>query len=40
LEGLAKYPEKEILKFHGMGKSSLPILKKALDQQGLSFKEN
>lgn len=40
LEGLAKYSEKEILKFHGMGKSSLPKLKKALLEQGLSFKDN
>ncbi len=38
LEGLAKYSEEEILKLHGMGKSSLPKLKKALDEEGLSFK--
>jgi hypothetical protein len=35
---LAKYSEDEILKFHGMGKSSLPKFKKALDEQGLLFK--
>jgi DNA-directed RNA polymerase alpha subunit len=40
LEGLATYSEKEILQFHGMGKSSLPKLKKALDKQGLSFKKD
>ncbi|EOZ97130.1 hypothetical protein A33Q_1778 [Indibacter alkaliphilus LW1] len=39
LEKLAKYSEKEILKLHGMGKASLPILRKALAEKGLSFKE-
>lgn len=40
LKELAKYSKKEILKFHGMGKSSLPMLQKSLDEQGLSFKAN
>lgn len=40
LKDLAKYSEKEILEFHGMGKSSLTKLKMALHGQGLSFKEN
>ncbi len=33
LEDLTKYSEKEILKFHGLGKSSLPILKKLLSEK-------
>ena len=39
LESLTKYSEKEILKFHGFGKSSLPILQKLLMEKKLSFKE-
>ncbi|GAB2660044.1 RNA polymerase alpha subunit C-terminal domain-containing protein [Flavihumibacter cheonanensis] len=35
---LARYTEKEILQLHGMGPSSLPKLKKALQQEGLNFK--
>lgn len=35
---LSNYTEKEILKFHGLGKSSIPVLKKALHEKGLSFK--
>lgn len=35
---LSKYSEKDILKFHGLGKSSIPILKSALHEKGLSFK--
>ncbi|RJR14927.1 hypothetical protein C4579_03675 [Candidatus Microgenomates bacterium] len=37
LKQLSKYREEEILAFHGMGPSSLPILKKALAEKGLSF---
>lgn len=36
-EQLSKYSEKEILKLHGMGKSSIPVLKKLLEDKGLSF---
>mgnify|MGYP006208221891 CR=1 FL=1 len=39
LAELARYSEKEIVKFHGVGKTSIPILKKLLSEQGLSFKE-
>lgn len=39
LEKLSNYSEKEILKLHGMGKASMPILRKALAEKGLSFKE-
>jgi DNA-directed RNA polymerase alpha subunit len=38
LEQLAKHSEKEILRFHGLGKASIPTLKKLLADQGLSFK--
>lgn len=37
LETLSTYSEKDILKLHGMGKSSISILKKALHEAGLSF---
>ena len=37
-EQLAKYTEKEILKLHGMGPSSIPKLKAALAKKGLQFK--
>ncbi|WP_335964802.1 RNA polymerase alpha subunit C-terminal domain-containing protein [Galbibacter sp. PAP.153] len=37
LEELANHSEKEILSFHGLGKSSIPILKNAMKEQGLSF---
>lgn len=39
LKQLSKYREKEILQFHGMGPASLPSLRKALQEQGLAFKE-
>ncbi|TKJ05837.1 hypothetical protein FC695_07795 [Bacillus cereus] len=38
VEELSKYSEKEILKLHGMGPASLPELRKALEESGLSFK--
>ncbi|MGE7201952.1 RNA polymerase alpha subunit C-terminal domain-containing protein [Bacillus haynesii] len=38
LQLLSKYSEKEILKFHGMGPASLPKLRGALKEKGLSFK--
>ncbi|WP_188455358.1 RNA polymerase alpha subunit C-terminal domain-containing protein [Virgibacillus oceani] len=38
LEELATYSEKEILQFHGMGPSSLPKLRTALTEDGLSFR--
>lgn len=36
-EELSKFSEAEILKFHGMGKASIPKLRKALTDAGLSF---
>ena len=38
LKQLSSYTEKEILSFHGMGKSSLPKLRAALAEQSLKFK--
>jgi predicted RecB family nuclease len=38
LEQLSKYSEKEVLNFHGMGKSTIPKLKNILEDNGLSFK--
>lgn len=38
LEKLSNYTEKEILGLHGMGKASMPILRKALEEKGLKFK--
>ena len=35
---LSKYTEKELLQFHGLGPSTLPKLRKALSEEGLSFK--
>jgi hypothetical protein len=37
---LSKYSEADILKLHGMGKSSIPKLNDALKKAGLSFKSN
>ena len=38
LKQLSGFSEKEILALHGMGKSSIPKLKAALKEKGLSFK--
>jgi predicted RecB family nuclease len=38
LEDLAKCTEKEIIKLHGIGPSTIPKFKKALNDNGLSFK--
>ncbi|WP_050180484.1 RNA polymerase alpha subunit C-terminal domain-containing protein [Domibacillus robiginosus] len=38
LEQLSKFTEKEILQLHGMGPSSLPKLRVALEEEGLSFR--
>ncbi len=35
---LTKFSEAEILQLHGMGQSTIPILKKALTENGFSFK--
>ncbi|MEH6955561.1 RNA polymerase alpha subunit C-terminal domain-containing protein [Neobacillus drentensis] len=38
LQLLSNFTEKEILQFHGMGPSSLPKLRKALEEEGLAFR--
>ncbi len=40
LEDLAKWTENDILNLHGMGQSTIPKLKKALIESGLSFKSS
>ncbi|MBX9449073.1 MAG: RNA polymerase alpha subunit C-terminal domain-containing protein [Taibaiella sp.] len=37
IEQLSDYSEKEIMKLHGLGKSSIPILRAALTAKGLAF---
>ena len=39
IQKLSSYTEKEILKIHGIGKASLPTFKKALEENGLTFKQ-
>jgi DNA-directed RNA polymerase alpha subunit len=39
LEKLASFSEKEILQLHGMGKKTMPILKKTLADKRLSFRK-
>ncbi|MGI2294474.1 RNA polymerase alpha subunit C-terminal domain-containing protein [Paenibacillus sp. GXUN7292] len=39
LQQLATYSEKEIMKYHGMGPASLPKLRAALEENGLSFRK-
>jgi DNA-directed RNA polymerase alpha subunit len=38
LEQLSDFSEKEVLAFHGMGKSSIPKLLKSLLEKGLAFR--
>lgn len=38
VQQLSAYSEADILALHGIGKSSIPVLKKALEEKGLSFK--
>ena len=38
IEQLAEKTEKDILQLHGMGPASMPILKAALEEVGLCFK--
>lgn len=40
LEILATYSEKELLSFHGIGKTSIPKLKEHLLNSGLDFKHH
>lgn len=36
---LSRYTEKEVLALHGIGKTSLPKLRQALEAEGLRFRE-
>ncbi len=38
LEKLSSFSEREILKLHGIGPSSMPALREALQEEGLAFK--
>lgn len=38
-EHLVLYSEKDLLSLHGLGKSSIPILKEVMKKQGLKFKK-
>jgi|SRR5215217_3631409 len=40
LDKLAKHTEADVLKLHGMGPASLPVLRKALAEKKLGFKIN
>ena len=39
LKKLSSHTEKEILSFHGMGPKSMPVLRSALEAEGLAFKK-
>lgn len=39
VEELSAFTEKEVLQFHGMGSASLPKLRDALKERGLTFKK-
>ncbi|WP_048824886.1 hypothetical protein [Bacillus sp. B-jedd] len=40
LQSLAEYAESDILKLHGVGPSTIPKLRIALEEFGLSFKKS
>lgn len=40
IEALSKFSEKEILQLHGIGKTSIPILKNFLRASNLDFKKS
>ncbi|MEK5078469.1 RNA polymerase alpha subunit C-terminal domain-containing protein [Solibacillus sp. FSL W7-1436] len=39
LEHLAEFTEKEIMQLHGIGPSSLPVLKHAMAEKNINFKK-
>lgn len=39
LKQLSEYSEKELLQLHGFGKSSIPVLRDALETEGLTFRK-
>lgn len=40
LEKLSFWSEEEVLQFHGVGKTSLPLLRQALVKSGLDFRKD
>lgn len=38
VEDLARFTQREVLSWHGMGKASLPKMRAALNEAGLDFK--
>ena len=40
IKELSNFSETELLKFHGLGKSSIPKLRNALRAKGLSFRQD
>jgi len=38
VKDLSKFTESEVLQLHGIGKTAIPLLQKALKEKGLSFK--
>ena len=39
MKSLSKFSEREILQLHGIGKTTIPVLRKALNAEALSFKK-
>lgn len=39
LQKLSQFTEKEILNLHGIGPTSIPIMRAALEEEGVSFRE-
>lgn len=40
LKKLATYSEAEILALHGVGKTTLPVLRAELEKEGLNFRQD
>lgn len=40
IQKLSEFTEKEILNIHGIGKASIPTLRKSLEEHGLTFKQD
>ena len=39
LQKLSTHTEKEVLSLHGIGPSSIPVMRASLDEEGLAFKK-
>ncbi|MFC2187383.1 hypothetical protein ACFCT7_08695 [Fulvivirgaceae bacterium LMO-SS25] len=40
IQKLSEHTGKETLNLHGIGKASLPVFEKSLDEQGLTFRQD